>query len=247
VTTTHGPENLPIDAIDRDIRAWPRSSLDHQRVAEFVSLYEDGGIAALPPLEVLVDQEGNFLLYDGHHRFEALQQLGFEDVPVFALEVREGDDPIQLAFERAIAVSSTAAKPLTRTERRWAVVRLLQADSSRSDREVARISGASPTTVGRIRRELASPEPNHGESDEADRYIATLSAKEIARRAFRALERIRDTKGFGIADGLLGDRTSVRFARVLTAEFGNEALERAVEYRTWIDGAIRHLEEVDDA
>jgi ParB-like chromosome segregation protein Spo0J len=214
-------------------------------VAEFIDLYAEGGVSALPPLEVVADQEGNVVLCDGHHRYAALVHLGVEEAPAFVIEVPPEHDLVQVAFERAVTISATSAKPLSRAERRAAVVRLLRADPSRSDREVARVAGMSPTTVGRIRREVASPSGRAApETEVGDWYAATASAKELARRAFRALERVRQTKGFGIADRILGDRTSERFARVLTDEFGKEAMNRAIEYRTWIDGAIEHLEEV---
>jgi hypothetical protein len=245
MTSRGNPETVVLDLIERDARAWPRSGLDHSRVADFIDLYSEGGARALPPLEVVVDQDGNALLCDGHHRLEALDQLGTEEALAFVTEVSAGQDPLEVAFERAVAASAASAKPLTRPEKRKAVVRLIRADASRSDREVARIACVSPTTVGKIRRELSTPESNGiADGDDAgDRYMATTGAKELARRAFRALERIREAKGLGIADRLLGDRTSERFAHVLADTFGDEALERAMEYRTWINGAIERLKE----
>lgn len=248
MVTDSGPTQIPVELIERDPRAWPRRALDHDRVAEFISLYEEGGVSALPPVEVVVDGEGSALLYDGHHRIEALLQLGVEEVLAFYIELADGQDAIQVAFERAVATSSTSAKPLTRAERRTAVVRMLEANADRSDREIARIAAVSPTTVGNIRREIDAPRSDHHEPspDAEEEYVARVTAKELARRAFKALERVRETKGLGVADRLLGDRTSERFARVLRNEFGEDALDRAQEYRTWIDGAIRHLKEVGE-
>lgn len=233
------PVPVPLDLIRVDPRAWPRRALDPERVAEFVDLYAEGGIEALPPLEVVVDTEGAALLCDGRHRYEALLRLGVQEAPGFVVEVPEGVDPVEFCFERAVAMSSRSAKPLTRAERRAAIVRLLRADPSRSDREVARISGASPTTVGRVRRELAGGE---AEPSEGERFAATATAAELARRLFRGLERVRETRGFGIADALLGDRTVERFARILREAHGDRALERAREYGRWIAGAISVLE-----
>jgi ParB-like chromosome segregation protein Spo0J len=238
VSTTPVPVSLEL--VDPDPHAWPRRELDQGRVAEFMDLYAEEGLEALPPLELVVDQEGSVLLCDGHHRYEALLRLGVEEAMACLVEVPQGRDAVQFCFERAVAASARSAKPLSRAERRAAIVRLLRADPSRSDREVARITGASPTTVGRVRRELEDARPS--DPSEGDRHAAVATAGELARRLFRGLERVRETRGFGIADALLGDRTAERFARVLREAHGERALERAHEYRRWIEGAIRVLE-----
>ena len=37
---------------------WPRHELNLERVREFIALYEDGGLEALPPLLVATSDEG---------------------------------------------------------------------------------------------------------------------------------------------------------------------------------------------
>ena len=47
--------------------AWPRVELDGDRAAEFYALYEAEGETALPPVEVISDPDGGFVLVDGWH------------------------------------------------------------------------------------------------------------------------------------------------------------------------------------
>ncbi len=54
---------------------WPREVLHQGRIEEFMLLYRDGGLNALPPLDVVPDGAA-LLLGDGWHRHQALTRLG---------------------------------------------------------------------------------------------------------------------------------------------------------------------------
>ena len=61
-TAAHQINPIEIGSIDDEADVWPRRELDQERVATFVTLYADGGLEALPPLEVVPDGEGEYLL-----------------------------------------------------------------------------------------------------------------------------------------------------------------------------------------
>ena len=77
---------IQLDRIVRDPQAWARSSLDLDRVAEFVDLYAEGGPFSLPPIEVVADGEERYLLADGWHRTAAAEQLGYANLPAIVYE-----------------------------------------------------------------------------------------------------------------------------------------------------------------
>ncbi len=78
--------SMPLSAITRDPRAWPRTSLDPDRVTQFADLYEEGGPTALPPIEVVPDDAGGFILADGWHRVQAAIALGWTGLPTVVVE-----------------------------------------------------------------------------------------------------------------------------------------------------------------
>jgi DNA-binding CsgD family transcriptional regulator len=145
-----------------DDRAWPRQELDDQRVELFAELVRDARESAgavrgwsdpLPPLAVVVDGQGGYLLADGRHRYEARRRLGpdFDLVDVNAFQA-DGRTPEDRAYELALRFATISAKPLTTAEKRAAILRLIEERPELSSREIARLVGVSHSTVNIHRR-----------------------------------------------------------------------------------------------
>lgn len=237
-------ERLPIDLIVLDDRAWPRTARDKVRIAQFADLYAEQGPDALPPVDVVTDGEGGFIRADGEHRIRAARLAGLAEIPARVMEVPPGEDPITFAFVHAVKASARGAQQLTRAERKRGILRLL-GETTLTDREIASLFGVSRQTVWRYRSDVADETGAAGPGDESpgDRYLSIVTAGELAERLFKAMEKVRDTRGLGVADALLGDRTADRLARILRDAYGKRALKRALTYREWLDRAIEELEE----
>src|SRR3954454_4274964 len=108
------PMRVALGLIRFDREAWPRDQPDRERIADFMELYETGGDEALPPLEIVSDGSGAYLLAEGVHRYAALRSLGRESALTITLEVPAGMTPLQAAFERAVVTATKSAKPLSR-------------------------------------------------------------------------------------------------------------------------------------
>jgi ParB-like chromosome segregation protein Spo0J len=223
--------------VERDL--WPRERLDGARVTEFAELYESDGPDALPPIEVIELDQGTCLLVEGHHRFAAAKRAELEHLPAVVLTVPAGVDADWFVFERGVGNAARSAKPLTRREKRAATAQLLNRYPHRHDRELARVVGVSHTFVAQLRRELATLPTKAADSEAA----AYESARVLASRLFSAMERVRQTRGLGIADKLLGDRTSQRLAEILHKSYGDDARARALEYAGWLTAASDGLEQ----
>lgn len=99
---------------------------------------------------VLIDEEGNIL--DGHHRRRIADELGI-DCPH---ETRSG---LTHAERTDIAVAlNVTRRHLTADQKRSVIDKYLTAAPEKSDREIAKATGADPKTVGRRRREMESTE-----------------------------------------------------------------------------------------
>lgn len=97
---------------------------------------------------VLVDENGSII--DGHHRREIATRLGIECPE----DVRAG---LSDAAKRTLALSlNIDRRHLNREQKRALVEASLKADPELSDREHARRTSSSPTTVGTVRDELES-------------------------------------------------------------------------------------------
>lgn len=243
---------VPLGRVITDPGLWPREQLHHGRVEEFMLLYRDGGLDALPPLDVVPDG-GDLLLGDGWHRHQALTRLGS---PTALVRLITGPgDPTGVAYRHGLLTASTAALPLTRAERRAAVIRLLEDQPELADREIARLIGVSPTTVGAYRRHLdgdidtaMTAEPSAGEQqttvptvDQPSPVIgATVGANELALRLARGLEKVWQARG--LSDLLLGDRTGRRLAAALRAQHGEDALAWARRLASWSNTCLAELE-----
>ncbi len=151
-------------------------------------------------------------------------------------------DPISLARIHAIERASQGPKPLTRREIRANIDWLLDDRPDLSDRGIARLLGVANSTVSRRHEQrLARQDPHADEPSDGDRYVVKRVALEVAPRLFKAMEKVWEARGFGIGDAVFGDRTGERLAVALSDAFGEDALDRAVRYRGWIDQAIDRL------
>jgi len=222
--------------------AWPRAEVDADRVHEFYALYQDDGERALPPIEVIADPTGGFVLADGWHRLTALRALGVARVQAVVVSISAGSDPVAAAFLYAVARSAVSAKPLTRAEKQAAVLRLIEIRPGVSDREIGRLAGVDHKTVGRLREWGISPPPDPQRSRTAP------SPELAARKLLEAFERIREARGLGLADWWRGgDRTGHRLADALLDLYGGEAVERAQLCISWLEAASAVIEAAEAA
>lgn len=193
------------------------------------------------------------LLADGWHPHQALTRLGSSTARV---QMLAGDgDPAATAYRHGLRTASTAAMPLTREERRTAVLRLLHEHPELADREIARLVGVSPSTVGANRRRLQDNDRG-GEAaagDLADEtvqaqltppasqpYPVTPGADELALRLARGLQSVWEARA--LSDLILGDRTGRRLAAALRAQHGDQALTWARRIAQWSSSCLHEFE-----
>lgn len=225
---------LRLHQLTNDSRAWPRAQADSDRVAEFKELYEVAGLTVLPPV-LVIERDADFLIADGWHRCQALFELGIDEVLVEVVP-STGRDPITQAFEIGLRSSATASIPLSRAEKQAAIQRLT-GEGGRTDQEIADLVGVARTTVGRLRARDSAMHVAPAVTSSRRR----AAPDEVAIRLFRSLERVWESRGLGIGDAVFGDRTGSRLAKALRSAHGDEALDRARRYQSWIDAAIVEL------
>ncbi len=232
---------VPLSKIRLDAAGRPRFQTDPDQQRQFRDLYADGGLDALPPLDVVADGAGGYLLADGRHRYGALQQLGAAECTVRILLPAPGDGPVLTAFERGLVTAATSSLRLTRAEKHAAVVHLKQVRPQLTDREIARQVGVSHQTVGRV---LAAPRSNGPDGgDGGGRAVSSPSALDAARTLFRGLEKVHDARGLGLWDALTRDHTGDRLAGVFRDVYGEQARDRAERFAGWLNDAAAALRE----
>jgi hypothetical protein len=231
---------LDLTDIRFDRSAWPRVDVDRERVEEFYALFEAEGETALPPVEVISDPNGGFVLADGWHRLTALNALGVGRVRAVVVPSANGSDAVMAAFERALVRSAISAKPLSRAEKQAAVIRLIEIRPTASDREIGRLAGVDHKTVGRLRARGIAPPP------EQQRPRTAPSPELAARKLLEAFERIREARGLGLVDWCRGgDRTGHRVADALVDAYGEDAVARAQLCIGWLEQAVEVLQHDD--
>lgn len=227
---------LALSDIRFEPQAWPRLAHDPDRVAQFASLYQEGGEVALPPIETVGDDH---LLSDGVHRMLAAKVAGLQSLFATEVPLPEGVDPITFAFVRGVQASTGGHRELTRTERQYGIRRLIE-ETELSDAEIATIFGVARQTVWRLRQPAVANAT--AEDDRGETYLGAVATAEAAARLFRGLERVYETRGLGFWDAITGDHTGERLARVLEDVYASDALDRAERFAGWFDRAIEALE-----
>lgn len=232
-----GPSGLiPLSLIHRDALGWPRKHLDAERIDEFEDLYLELGPTALPPIEVVPDGDGSYVVADGNHRFEAISVLDVDGIEVVVLSVPHGATPLDVCFERGLVTAARSPLRLTRAEKHAAIMHLKYTRPALSNREIAALVGCSHQTVARVIERSNGPvEPGVG------RPLPPMDLQ-VASQLLRGIERIYAARGLGLWDALTHDHTGRRFADVLERAYGEDALRFAERVRTWIDEAIDRLE-----
>lgn len=228
---------LPIALLEFAERAWPREGPDEERLALFAELYASDGVGALPPIEVIERPTGKYLIADGHHRAFAAVRVGLKEIPAQILPLAAGGDPFAAAYRRGLVTAVSSSKPLTLKERRRAGWRLLKEEPSLPDREIARLSGLSHQTIGRLRERL---DAGAAEPREPIEYTPMESADDLARTLVTGLSKVWDARG--LSDYIIGDKTGKRLAAALRHHHGDKAVEWATRLRKWADIALAELQ-----
>jgi hypothetical protein len=238
MSATDQVRRVKLAAIHFNKNAWPREYLDAERVEYFTALYREENADTLPPLELVPDGGAGYLIGDGVHRWQAAEEAGLEEVPAILVPTG-GVNPVAVAYLHALRCSAISSKPLTRAEKHTAIRCLLEHWPDMSDREIGRRVGVDHKTVARLKREDAPAES-------AADWTPGPSPESIAKKLFRAFEKAYEARGLGVADFFTGDRTGERLASVLQDVYGEQALERAQAFRSWLGQAVSALEEKVD-
>jgi ParB-like chromosome segregation protein Spo0J len=229
---------LAVSSVTVVYSAWPREGPDEERLALFIDLYSSDGPHALPAIEVIgPDSEGKYLIADGHHRTFAAIRVGLKEIPAEILPLSGDADPVRAAHRRGLETARASSKPLTLNERRRAGWRVLKEEPALPDREIARLTGLSHQTIGRLREQLAA-----GRTEPRDpiEYTPMESADDLARRLVNGLSKVWEARG--LSDYIVGDKTGKRLAVALRHHHGNKAPEWAGRIRRWADIALAELE-----
>jgi hypothetical protein len=222
--------------------------VDAGRVAEFKRmLVED--LRALPE-PICVESQGSMILADGYHRIAALAELArefpgdrrFEFVSVRVVTAPSGQLPAAYAYEIALECSAKGPLPLTRADKHTAIVRLLEARPTASNREIARLVGVSHHTVEVRRREIGGQSPTHETVNLAGSRAASTSPARVARIAAQIVR---------YGDELGAQDSDVDYDEIV-AELACSCRERhlatACEWAEWWEGMwrdARHALEAD--
>lgn len=144
-------------------------NLSTEEYAELKSDIASRGV--MVPIEF--DEQGNVL--DGHHRLQICEELGIKDFPKV---IRAGlTEEEKYTHARKL---NLARRHLSQEQKRGLIQQQLQATPEKSDRQMAKSLGVSPTTVGTVRKDLE----NSGQLSKLDSSIGA-DGKERPRQVER--------------------------------------------------------------
>lgn len=148
--TAHTTKRLPLVDLRRDGGTQVRETMNAATVQDYADALAEG--VEFPAVTVFFDGEAHWLA-DGFHRVLAHQRAGLVDV---LAEVRAGSKEDALIF--AAGANRNHGLPMGAGDRRRAVEVLLKTRkwAGKSARETAAHVGCSPSTVTKIRDEMAS-------------------------------------------------------------------------------------------
>jgi hypothetical protein len=187
---------------------YPRIQFDEERAADFAEILSSGE-QPFPPVQLTRESgdDGRVVVLDGVHRIIA-SILASTPVPYELVATPES------LYAESVRLSAISSKPLTRAEKRTAVLRLLKEHLEWSNRKIAELAGVSHTFVANLR----------------DGNVATQAAGDAAyteqsrkpthiERSVRSLLAATDV---GEGRGLLGRDRRVQTVRAILEEYREE-------------------------
>jgi transposase-like protein len=225
---------LPISQVKHWTDIWPRYAADEERIALFADLLKSGD--SLPPIEVVSNDDGTYLIADGVHRAFASRWAKRETIDVVIIQPTSGESPGECAYRRALETATQSALPLTKAERHRAVLRLHDQYPDLSNRSLAQKVGVSHDSVGRWIRQHA--EQQAAPTGSADAYHR-VTADDVARRLVLTLVRLDESRG--LLDHVNGARMGRHLARAFVDRLGVDALGQAERFALWTADAVNQL------
>jgi DNA-binding transcriptional ArsR family regulator len=230
---------LSLGQIVLDDRAWPRAALDEERVELFCDLYRDtfeqarreraGWTDPLPPLVVVADGRGGYVLADGRHRYAARRRLGADFAVVQAAVFHpDGRAPVDCAYELALGYATISAKPLTTAEKRAAIERLIDERPEVSNREIARLVGVSHSTVNQHRRRVDDSSTAGNASEDWPSKWGPLRWEVAARRLAKYTAELLDSCR-NLFGGANSKRSGHRLYDALADLYGNKGAVEVID------------------
>ena len=113
-----------------------------------------------PPILV---SRNNYSLIDGYYRLVAAQQLGYTEVTAYLF-----DGPSDAAYLEALRRNMTRGLPLTLREREHAASCILEVHLDWSDRRIAELCLLAPSTISRLRSDVACPTVQNEQLDKRE-------------------------------------------------------------------------------
>jgi ParB/RepB/Spo0J family partition protein len=135
------PATVKIEDIILDSSIYPRSSIDHKRVAMFEENMRDG--FEFDPIQIQEhpDEPGKYRILDGAHRFQAYKGIGAKEVPAEVIKLN-GTEPLLYAAQKAIG-----PRQLNDEEAKDTARRAYQNNPKLSSKEISQAIGRSRQTV----------------------------------------------------------------------------------------------------
>src|ERR1700733_13812215 len=141
---------IPINQLVARRDLWPRVEAQEERIEMFADQLRSGD--ELAPIEVVPHNDGKYLIADGVHRTYAAVRAVRNDIPALIITPLPGETAEACVYRRALETPTRSALPLSKAERRRAVLKL-RSETDLSDRAIAQLVGVSHNSVGRWTKE----------------------------------------------------------------------------------------------
>jgi ParB-like chromosome segregation protein Spo0J len=192
-------EELPVDQLRFGLS--PRAeTTDQKHVAALAEVLGD-----VPPILV---HAPTMRVIDGVHRVLAARSIGQTTIRA---EMFEGDETA--AHVEAVHRNVAHGKPLTLSEREAAASKFLELAPEWSDRRIAKVSGLSPKTVGRLRDRATEDSAQLRVRVGRDGRIRAVDASDVRRRVVEALRADPGASNRAIARLTRASQATVRDVR----------------------------------
>jgi hypothetical protein len=142
---------LRIDEIFKDDSIYPRERTDDKRIDFFSDLIEEG--TRFPPIKIVKDTSGRYILIDGFHRYSAFIKLKRTEIACDLIDAAP-----QLWRLLSVGFNSDSSQPLKPGEIKRAIHDAWCKDNVRNKRQIADMVGCSVQWVRKVVKGLAQKE-----------------------------------------------------------------------------------------